>query len=150
MGGCGGALPFRAADAWASQLPGVRPRAWAPDGAVVRDWASGLEGAFDTFWLSDGLERDWRGDVLADFLADYGITPYRLAKDTGMPPTRPGAIINDGRAITADTALRLGKYFGNTPEFWTNLQAMHDIRELLLEKRAEFEQIRTIAETKAS
>lgn len=89
------------------------------------------------------------GEVLADFLADYGITPYRLAKDTGMPPTRPGAIINDGRAITADTALRLGKYFGNTPEFWTNLQAMHDIRELLLEKRAEFEQIRTIAETKA-
>ncbi len=60
-----GELGFRAADAIASQLPGVRPEAWLPDGEEIIAWAEGLDGAFETFWLSDGLAHDWRGAALA-------------------------------------------------------------------------------------
>ena len=67
------------------------------------------------------------GEVLQDFLDDYEITPYRLAKDISVPQTRIGAIIKDGRAITADTALRLSTYFANSAEFWMNLQAHYEL-----------------------
>ncbi len=68
------------------------------------------------------------GEVLADFLDDYEITPYRLAKDIGVPQTRIAAIIKDGRAITADTALRLGQYFCNSAQFWMNLQSYYELK----------------------
>ena len=51
-----------------------------------------------------------------------GITAYRLAKDIGVPITRIQEIAAERRAITGDTALRLGRYFGTTPEFWLNMQ----------------------------
>ncbi len=59
-----GSPPFRAADSWHSQLPGFQPRPWAPDARKLTEWATGLEGAFDTFWLSDGVERPSRAPLL--------------------------------------------------------------------------------------
>ena len=55
------------------------------------------------------------------------ITQYRLAKDLGVPPRRINEIVKGQRAITADTALRLGRYFRMAPEFWLNLQTHHDL-----------------------
>ena len=67
------------------------------------------------------------GDILLGFLEDFEITPYRLAKDIGVPQTRIAAIIKKGRAITADTALRLSKYFLNSAEFWMALQTNYEL-----------------------
>ena len=68
------------------------------------------------------------GEILReDFLAEMGITAYRLAKATGMPVQRVSAIVNEKRAITADTALRLGRFFGVAPQWWMNMQAHHDL-----------------------
>ncbi len=52
---------------------------------------------------------------------------YRLAKDTGMPPDRVGRLVRGRRACSADTAIRLSKYLGTTPEFWMNLQARYEL-----------------------
>ncbi|TFH05564.1 MAG: addiction module antidote protein, HigA family [Spirochaetales bacterium] len=62
-------------------------------------------------------------------LFPMGITAYRLAKDTGMPPTRVSQILKGRRRITADTALRLSRYFGNSAEFWLGIQNEHDLRD---------------------
>lgn len=68
------------------------------------------------------------GEILdEEFLKPMGITQYRLAKDIGVPPRRINEIVKGQRAITADTALRLGRYFGTTPEFWLNLQTHYDL-----------------------
>ena len=56
------------------------------------------------------------------FLAEYGLSQNELAKAVGISPNRIAEIVNNRRRITADTALRLGLYFGNSPEFWMNLQ----------------------------
>jgi addiction module HigA family antidote len=70
------------------------------------------------------------GEVLQlEFLNELGITAYRIAKDTGIPQTRISAIIHGRRGVTADTALRLSKYFGNSPKFWLNLQDDYDLEE---------------------
>jgi len=71
-----------------------------------------------------------------EFLEPLSITQYRLAKDTHVPPRRINEIVHGTRAITADTALRLGKYFRTTPEFWMNLQAHYDLEvgKMRLEK----------------
>ena len=70
------------------------------------------------------------GEILdEEFLKPKGITQYRLAKDIGVPPRRINEIIKGQRGITADTALRLGRFFGNTPEFWLNLQAHYDLEQ---------------------
>ena len=58
-----------------------------------------------------------------------GLTAYRLAKDLHVPVTRIQAIIGERRAITGDTALRLGRYFGTTPEFWLNLQRDYELEQ---------------------
>lgn len=63
-----------------------------------------------------------------DWLADYGLTPYALAKAIKVPQSRLSEILRGNRAITADTALRLSRYFGNSPEFWLNLQSDYDLR----------------------
>jgi antitoxin HigA-1 len=66
--------------------------------------------------------------VLAEgFLAPLGITQYRLAKDTSVPARRINEIVKGMRAISADTALRLAKYFGTSELFWLNLQAKYDL-----------------------
>ena len=69
------------------------------------------------------------GEMLKEeFLAEYGLSQSRLAKAIGISPNRITEIINNRRRITADTALRLGLYFGNSPEFWMNLQANYDLK----------------------
>src|SRR6266446_410720 len=68
------------------------------------------------------------GEILnEEFLKPMGITQYRLAKDIAVPPRRINEIVHGERAITADTALRLGRYFGMAPEFWLNLQSHYDL-----------------------
>jgi hypothetical protein len=66
-----GDLPFRAASAWASQVPGIQPQAWLPDAEDLTAWSDALSGNFDTFWLSDGLNHIWRDDLLS-VLQDKG------------------------------------------------------------------------------
>ena len=66
--------------------------------------------------------------IKEDFLADYGITQYALAKALHIPHSRVTDIVKGRRGITADTALRLSRYFGNSAEFWLNLQAEYDLR----------------------
>lgn len=65
--------------------------------------------------------------LLEEFLNPTGITQYRLAKDINVPPRRINEIIHGKRAITANTALRLGKYFNMSPQFWINLQSHYDL-----------------------
>jgi len=62
-----------------------------------------------------------------EFLKELGITSYALAKAIGVPTNRITGIVNGDRAITADTALRLAQYFGNSPQFWLNLQMHYDL-----------------------
>ena len=67
------------------------------------------------------------GEILAtEFLEPMGLTQYRLAQAIHVPETRIAAIIKDGRSITADTALRLARFFGTSVEFWMNLQSQYD------------------------
>jgi len=68
------------------------------------------------------------GEILAEeFLKPMGISQYRLAQDIGVPPRRINEIVKGERAITADTALRLGRYFRMAPQFWLNLQTHYDL-----------------------
>jgi addiction module HigA family antidote len=70
------------------------------------------------------------GEILdEEFLKPMGLTQYRLAKDIGVPPRRVNEIIKGQRAITADTALRLGRYFNMAPQFWLNLQTHFDLEQ---------------------
>lgn len=72
------------------------------------------------------------GEVLKEeFLEPMGISAYKLAVDTGMPHTRISQIINEKRSITANTAIKLGLYFGTSPEFWLGLQNDYDIEETM-------------------
>ncbi len=66
-----GDLPFQSPDAWRARLPGLEPRAWEPDGDAVAAWAEGLEGGFETVWMSDGIDYPWREDLLT-VLEDQG------------------------------------------------------------------------------
>jgi addiction module HigA family antidote len=73
------------------------------------------------------------GEILRDeFLVPMGISVYRLAQDIKVPQTRLSEIIHGNRSITADTALRLSKYFGNSAKFWLGLQNDYDIEELMV------------------
>ncbi len=68
------------------------------------------------------------GEILQeDFLEGFGITQHKLAVSIGVPPRRINEIVHGKRRISADTALRLGRYFGVDPQFWINLQARHDL-----------------------
>ncbi|MGN6728441.1 MAG: HigA family addiction module antitoxin [Rhodanobacteraceae bacterium] len=64
--------------------------------------------------------------LLKEFLEPMGITQYRLAKEIGVPQRRIGEIVAGNRAITADTGLRLARFFGTSEGFWTGLQDDHD------------------------
>jgi antitoxin HigA-1 len=65
--------------------------------------------------------------LLEEFLKPLGLTQYRLAKSLSVPPRRINEIVQGKRAITADTALRLGRFFGNSERFWLNLQIAYDL-----------------------
>lgn len=67
------------------------------------------------------------GELLAEDIADIGVTQSKLARALGVPRSRVNAIINGTRPITADTALRLARFFGTSPEYWLNLQARYDL-----------------------
>ncbi len=67
------------------------------------------------------------GEHLAEVIEEFGITQYRLAKTIGVPPIRIHDIVHKRRSITADTALRIGRALGTTPDFWLNLQRMYDL-----------------------
>src|ERR1700733_4985239 len=83
------------------------------------------------------------GEVLQEeFLTPLNITPYRLAKETHIPQTRISEIIKGNRRITADTALRLSHFFGNSAKFWLGLQDDFDLEMELDEKREELEHIK--------
>ncbi len=82
------------------------------------------------------------GEILMEeFLAPMGISQYRLAKDMSVPPRRINEIVHGKRSITADTALRLGRFFSMSPQFWLNLQTRYDLEvtEDLLEDRLDEE-----------
>ncbi|HMK56294.1 MAG TPA: HigA family addiction module antitoxin [Dissulfurispiraceae bacterium] len=66
--------------------------------------------------------------LLEEFMKPLGISINRLSRDISVPPGRISAIVNGKRAITADTALRLSRYFGTSPEVWMGLQADYEIR----------------------
>jgi antitoxin HigA-1 len=69
------------------------------------------------------------GEMLKEeFLAEYRLSQNQLAKAIGISPNRIAEIFHNRRRITADTALRLGLYFGNSPEFWLNLQTHYDLK----------------------
>ncbi len=75
------------------------------------------------------------GEILfEEFLIPFNISAYKLAKDIEIPQTRVSQIIKGNRRITADTALRLSKYFGNSAKFWLGLQDDYDIEEESLVK----------------
>ena len=75
------------------------------------------------------LEAIHPGEVLAEeFMAPLGISQNRLARDIAVPVSRVAGIVKGSRAITADTALRLARFFGTSAELWTNMQADYDLR----------------------
>lgn len=83
------------------------------------------------------------GEVLKEeFLDPMGITVYRIAKETGLSQTRLGQIIRKERGITAETALKIGKFLNTGPEFWMNLQTFYDIEEVAGQKSKEVAAIR--------
>ncbi len=82
------------------------------------------------------------GEILMEeFLQPMGISQYRLSKDISVPPRRINEIVHGKRSITADTALRLGRFFSMSPQFWLNLQSRYDLEltEDLLEDRLDEE-----------
>lgn len=85
------------------------------------------------------------GEVLQEeFLKPMDITAYRLAKETFIPQTRISEIVRGRRRITADTALRLSKYFGTSAKFWLGLQDDYDLEEEKREKEEELNEIKPI------
>ena len=89
------------------------------------------------------LENIHPGEVLLEeFLKPLEITAYRLSKDLGIPQTRISQILKGRRRISADTALRLSKYFSNSAKFWLGLQDDYDLEEELSSKDHEFQKIK--------
>ena len=87
--------------------------------------------------------------LLEEFLKPLDISAYRLSKDTFIPQTRVSEIVKGRRRITADTALRLSRYFGNSAKFWLGLQDDYDIEEEGLNKKKELDGITMIKQNAA-
>ncbi len=81
--------------------------------------------------------------LLEEFLQPLGISAYRLSKDLDIPQTRISEILKGNRRITADTALRLSKYFGNSAKFWLGLQDDYDLEEGRLAKGSSLDAIKS-------
>lgn len=87
------------------------------------------------------------GEVLKEeFLEPIGISVYRLSKDTSLSQTRLSQIIKEKRSITAETAVKLGKFFAVPAEFWMNLQTLYDIEEAQKQYKKELKSIHSIKE----
>ena len=92
---------------------------------------------------SDPLAPVHPGEILREeFLAPLGMTPYALAKACRVPRTRIERVVNESAPVTPDTALRLARYFGTTPQFWLSIQARYDVDMTLRSTGAEIEAIR--------
>ena len=88
------------------------------------------------------------GVLLHDFMAPKGLSQYRVAKEIDVPARRINEIVHGKRAVTADTALRLSRYFGLSDAYWVNLQALYDLqmaKENLVETLASIEPVQTLA-----
>jgi addiction module HigA family antidote len=79
--------------------------------------------------------------LIEEFMLPLNITAYKLAKETKMPITRIAAILKGKRRITADTALRFSRYFGNSAEFWIGIQSEYDLRRERIVIKEQLEQI---------
>jgi len=96
------------------------------------------------------LENIHPGEILKEeFLLPLGISAYKLAKETFMPQTRISEILKGRRRITADTALRLSKFFGTSPKFWLGLQDDYDLEEERFEVQKELKKIKPNSENAA-
>lgn len=93
-------------------------------------------------YSDDLIELTTPGEVLKeDFLDAMGLTSYELAKSIGVDPMRISRIINGTRKITADTAIRFSRYFGNSAEYWINLQSLYDLDVAKEKNHEEYEKI---------
>ena len=86
------------------------------------------------------------GEILREELAETGLSANAFAQALGVPANRISGILNGQRSITADSALRLSRYFGTTPEFWMNLQSAYDVK---MAKQSNWEEIRRIVKPAA-
>lgn len=73
-------------------------------------------------------------EFLKELMEDYGITAYKLAKETFIPQSRISEILKSNRSITPDTAMRLSRYFGTTAQYWLNLQSSYDLSHCKVER----------------
>jgi addiction module HigA family antidote len=87
--------------------------------------------------------------LLEEFLIPYEISAYKLSKDINIPQTRISEILKGNRRITADTALRLSCYFGNSAKFWLGLQNDYDLEEEKLAKKSVLQSIKPIQDNAA-
>ncbi len=87
--------------------------------------------------------------LLEEFLKPFNISAYRLSKDIGIPQTRTSEILKGNRSITADTALRLSYYFGNSAKFWLGLQNDYDLEQEKRSKEKELRQIKKLDQSAA-
>ena len=90
------------------------------------------------------------GEHLAEELREIGMSAAALAREIDVPVNRVTAIINGQRGITADTALRLGHWFGTSPEFWLNLQSLYELRRAFQEVGDEVRKLPKLAGRKRS
>ncbi len=97
--------------------------------------------------MNANLDNIFPGEILLeDFLKPMNISAYRLAKETHIDPKRISDIIHGKRSISADTALRLSKFFGNSAEFWLNLQNHYDLEIKRESLNKELKNIKSIKE----
>ena len=88
------------------------------------------------------------GEILKEeYMVPLGISARQLGRDLSIQHTRITAIVNEERSVTADTAIRLARYFDTTPTFWSNLQAQHDLSKEQNAHAGEYDAIKTLAYT---
>jgi addiction module HigA family antidote len=87
------------------------------------------------------------GEILGDELKEIGVSLTELARQIDVPPNRISEIIRGRRSITGDTALRLGHWFGNEPQFWVNLQSAYDLRLAAIQAGEAIEKLPTRSES---
>jgi antitoxin HigA-1 len=89
--------------------------------------------------MKSGMRPIHPGEILREELVEMNLSANALAQALGVPPNRITAILKEQRGITADTALRLARYLGTTPEFWMNLQLAYELRKAELDSGKEIE-----------
>ena len=90
--------------------------------------------------VSDGMSPVHPGEILRDEIEEFGLSASSLASELAVPTNRVTAILNGQRGITADTALRLSRYFGTSPQLWLNLQKTFELRSAEIESGEDIEE----------